>query len=695
MLLKIKKISAALLSAALSFQLLISPCMVASAESGDYTEKNELSSSLSNASYSNSNGESIVDILANQDAVDSMLTLMETFVKPEEILKKAVNWGVKKFVAEALNIKSDNEKLMEKIDKLMEGQDKLHNDIQNLSRQITCTQLNGIINDYNKIKDSMSPNIIFTSLREIDENTSYSTKKAEALRIDALTKELGIHDDDMGKIDSNFDNYYNSLKNILTTKLEVTYEDGVTKSDDLFEVKYQSLRRKYHWEHQAYNEWITFQNDALLTYTITAAIEKRSLQARIYNIEKWNSTHKESEQKHSGYVSGKLKQVNEDIKQIQKLVDRKVVVRDENERYYWTPGHELLLYTTPNTKGVPQENKNAGVGSNKTTKNAKGLIWIKNNSGNYVPTVKYSFWKPFIKYEGGNTPLMNYDQFDMILKDYGGKKSLYDIFFSEDEGNFTLPSNVNKNCQFVIDEKKSEKTGKSYPLSYEANFFKADQVYCYGIENAKIKGDKLPSPGRIHLCYYHSGHADPKSGDNCVGIGVKSVGLLSPNDDIGTNEETYTNYNDTVVWTKNMNELQIPVLGENKEIIAVSLDGKNIDNDKYSVSEDKTQITLNKELLLTLDDGVHTLAVKYYNGTDTFSFTVASETVSTVSDNSDNKQTSNVSDISTPQKDSETNTNNTTPQTGDSSDWIGYTAVLIVVMGIIIVNLKPKGKYQK
>lgn len=687
MLSKSKKLFTALLSSALSLQLLISPCMVAFAESENYTEKAELNSSLSNISESASNGESIIDALADQDAVNGILTLLETFIDPEEILTKAVDWGVKKFMAEALNIKSDDDKLMEKLDKLMEGQDKLHDEIQSLSRQVTCTQLNGIINDYAKIKDSMSPDIIFDSLREIDKNESYSSEKAQALRIDALTKELGIYDDDMGKIDSNFDNYYNSLKNILTTNLEVTYEDGATKSDDLFEIKYQSLRRKYHWEHQAYQEWISFQNDALLTYTITATIEKRSLQARLYNLEKWNSTHSESEQKHSGYVSNKLKQVNEDIKKIQKLVDRKVVVRDASERYYWTPGHEMLLYTTPNTQGIPQENKNAGVGDSKYINKAKGIKLVKNYSDCYVPTTRFNFWKPFIRYEGGDTLLANYDQLNMILKDYGGRKSLYDIFFSKDEGNFNLPSSVNQNCRFVIDAQKSEVTGKSYPLTYEPYLFKADQVYCYGIENSKIKGDKLPAPSKIHLCYYHSSHADPKKDDNCVGIGIKSVGVLPPNYNKLVKEETYTDCNETIVWSKDMQDLHFPISEDAGSVISVSADGNIIDKDKYSISEDKTQITLSKEFLLTLESGTHTLAVESGNAINSFSFTVDSKSTPSEPDNSE-PDNSKPDEKPSPS----TDTNIDAPKTGDSNSWV-YMAVLASAMGLIIfINIKVNKK---
>ena len=50
--------------------------------------------------------------------------------------------------------------------------------------------------------------------------------------------------------------------------------------------------------------------------------------------------------------------------------------------------------------------------------------------------------------------VINYDQLNTIYNDYDGKKSLYEIFFSEDEGHFDKPNKVDKNCTFVIDEQK-------------------------------------------------------------------------------------------------------------------------------------------------------------------------------------------------------------------------------------------------
>lgn len=220
-------------------------------------------------------------------------------------------------------------------------------------------------------------------------------------------------------------------------------------------------------------------------------------------------------------------------------------------------------------------------------------------------------------------------------------------------------------------------------MTYEPYFFKADQVYCYGIENSKIQGDKLPSPSKIHLCYYHNSHADPKKDDNCVGIGVKSVGEIPPNNK-SVKEETYTNCNETIVWSGDMQDLHFPISENAGNVISVSADGNVIDKDKYSVSEDKTQITLSKEFLLTLESGTHTLAVESSNAINSFSFTVASKSTPSEPDNS----------VSDEKPSSSTDTNIDAPQTGDSNIWKIWICISIFsVIAIITVSQKAK-KYK-
>lgn len=670
MLSKSKKILRGFISAILSLLLLCSPCFVAAANSNDIAgEPSSYSSTISNDT-------DFLSTVSDQEIISDLLSLMESVVNP----KKTVEWGAKKFVSKVLGLssKSENESkaIMEKLDKLMEGQSKLQESMSTLSKQVTCSQLNTILNEFESlIASEQITNNAYTTLRDIDkkeEDGVYTDKEAYAARLQCLTKDLGSTEETMSRVDLDIDKYTDKLASALLTSMKVTYEDGKTLNNDLFEINYQSLRRTYRWENQAYGDWIAFQNKALGTYAIAATVNRLSLLARIEKINDYNKTHPDSKI-YTDSIETRLKKLDKDVEAVKALTSREVVIRDDAERYYWTPGHEILFYTTPNTKDIPQENKKAGVGNSKASNNAKGLKVVKNNSGNYTHTVKYDFWKPFIRYEGGDSPLVNYDQLNTILKDYGGKKSLYDIFFSKDEGNFTNINNVDKNCKFVIDGQKSEVTGKSYPLTYEPYLFKADQVYCYGVDNSKTGNGKLPSTSKIHLCYYHSGHADPKTGKNCVGIGVKSVGELPANSQNTAKEETYANYYETIVWSKNMDDIQLPLSVDIVDSVSVSADDIIITDDKYSFSDDKKQITLKKEFLLTLEDGMHTLVVESGDAISRFSFTVKAETAPT-------------------EPDEETKTDIDFPNTGDSNFGIIWVYLSVFAGLTLIIALKKHNK---
>ncbi|MGN0461195.1 MAG: hypothetical protein ACI4HZ_01995, partial [Ruminococcus sp.] len=311
--------------------------------------------------------------------------------------------------------------------------------------------------------------------------------------------------------------------------------------------------------------------------------------------------------------------------------------------------------------------------------------------------------KPFIRYEGGASPLVNYDQLNMILKDYDDGKSLYDIFFSKTEGDFKLPDKVDKNCIFVIDGQKSEVTGNSYPLSFKPYFFKADQAYCYGVANSGIKKGKLPSPSKIHLCYYHRISADPKTGKNCVGIGVKSVGesRLASNSQVTSKEETHTDYDETIVWSKNMDDIQLPFSDDIGDLISVSADDNIITEDKYSISDDETQITLNKEFLLTLEDGEHTLVVESSDAISRFSFTVNNKTTPSESGEQKKSGKTDAENIPTgPNKSTPDETNNSTKtdidsvQTGDSHSWKFWICLFAFSGLTLIVTFKKHKKIK-
>lgn len=686
MLSKSKKIMMVFISVILSLLILISPCLVASANDLTEADANSNSNSLSNESC-------FLPEFSDQTIINDIVAALEESFPPEGAAKKAVSWATKQFVSKVLHIKTAdqtfNETVLSKLNDLMDGQTKLQESMDKLSEQITCEQLGKYLDDFQKLIDSGNATDIYEALLSIDKDEidgTYSSDQAAKSRVKTLTFNLGLTKETMGRADIDIDNYTKQLYLALTRKMKVAYQDNVKREDNIFEINYQYLKRKYHWENQAYEEWIAFQNQALGTFSIAVTIDRYSLLARIEKINEYNKTLPKDEQIPKNLINTRLNKLDEYVKEIKELKDYWKVPERTTERYYWTPGHEMLFYKTPNTQDIPQENTDAGVGNTNALNNAKGLYHQIHN-----PTVKYSFWKPFLRYEGGNDPLINYDQLNTIYKDYGGKKSLYEIFFSADEGHFDNTKKVDKNCTFVIDEQKSEKTGKSYPLTFKPHFFIADQVYCYGVYNSDIKKGKLPSPGKIYLCYYHRASANPETGENCVGIGVKQVGdLKQPSNNQETVKEgTYNNYNETIVWSENMDDIQFTLSENIGDLISVSADDNIITEDKYSISDDKTQITLKKEFLLTLEDGTHTFVVESSDAINRFSFTVKSEaTPSEPGSSTSDEPTNSTSNEPT----NSTKTDTGIPQTGESNSWKIWICLSAFAGLTLIIALRKRNK---
>lgn len=682
MLSKSKRIMVGFISAVLSLLVLFSSCVIASATELTEAETNSDSSSLSNAS-------SVFSSASDQEIINDIVDLLEASFPPKGAAQKAVSWATNQFLSKVLHIETADQKfnktVLSKLDDLMAGQTMLQKSMEKLSDQVERGELAKFLNDFGEFINENKATKIYNTLLFIDENQkngTYSEKQAAASRLQTLTTNRGLTMETMGSTDTDIDNYTEKLYSALTRKMKVAYKDGVNSDDDIFEINYQYLRRKYHWENQAYEEWIAFQNQAFGTFSIAVTIDRYSLLARKEKIEDYNKKLPSgSDEMPTAEIDSQLATLDKYVEEIKELKKTWKVPERTTERYYWTPGHEILFYITPNTQGIPQENKKAGVGNTNALNNAKGL-W----HNIHHPTVKYSFWKPFLRYEGGKDPLINYDQLNTIYNDYDGKKSLYEIFFSEDEGHFDKPNKVDKNCTFVIDEQKSVKTGKSYPLTFKPHFFSADQVYCYGVYNSQIKKGKLPSPGEILLCSYHRASAEPQIGKNCVGIGVKSVGELEhpSNSQETVKEGTYNDYNETIVWSENMDDIQFTLSDNIGDLDSVSVDDNIITEDKYSISDDKTQITLKKEFLLTLEDGTHTLVVESSNAINRFSFTVKAETTPSAPDNSTSDGQTN-----------STKTDIVFPKTGDSNSRIIWIYLSAFAGLILIIALKKHNKISR
>ena len=133
-----------------------------------------------------------------------------------------------------------------------------------------------------------------------------------------------------------------------------------------------------------------------------------------------------------------------------------------------------------------------------------------------------------------------------------------------------------------------------------------------------------------------------------------------------------------------MDDIQFTLSDNIGELDSVSVDDNIITEDKYSISDDKTQITLKKEFLLTLEDGTHTLVVESSNAINRFSFTVKAETTPSAPDNSTSDGQTN-----------STKTDIVFPKTGDSNSRIIWIYLSAFAGLILIIALKKHNKISR
>ena len=244
-------------------------------------------------------------------------------------------------------------------------------------------------------------------------------------------------------------------------------------------------------------------------------------------------------------------------------------------RYYWTPGNEALFYAKVNTQNVPQEKKGIGAYS----KNAQGYDYWTTGYGKYRHThhrVKFNFWKPFVRYQGGDSLLVSVEQLQKMYRDYKGSEHLYDIFMSKNEGNFQgLKEGNITTWWFVVDPDSDN------PLTYEDNGLAgADKIYCTVLRSSNAAEDTAV------LCKYHNHSNEPNTNTHYIGIGVKRMGpeTYNPNGLGGGGKDPVANTATKITKTigdssfnlgmKASKGAKLTYKSSNKKVVKVSKAGK-------------------------------------------------------------------------------------------------------------------------
>ena len=107
---------------------------------------------------------------------------------------------------------------------------------------------------------------------------------------------------------------------------------------------------------------------------------------------------------------------------------------------------------------------------------------------------------------------LNDGEYKDILNAYNGKKSLYDIFFDESEGNMPAEFDTNASRKVFIVDGDAE---------YEKMTFKADRIYCRAVDAEECKFN----PRNYIICYYHFSSSEPIDEGRYISVGVKKHGV--------------------------------------------------------------------------------------------------------------------------------------------------------------------------
>ncbi len=546
-----------------------------------------------------------------EDALKLVAKLAGTI--PENAFGEAVSWGTGK-ILDAIFGESMSAQEQAAFAEILGEIKALQSAISNMSTDLKITELGNLLNAYSKLGDNELPAEFFRALKSIDDE-NWNAERKEQERLSILTDGIGAGEGNLARVDTNFDNYAMELADALL-KTYIVSLDGKTMNLTLLQVHYEYLRLKYHWENQALDEWLGFQAQAVANLVQTLTIRNLSLRARIKRIEQYNKEHPESR------ISTKL--VEEALKDTVNTIAKVKNVYGENKdnwlakphdkdvRYYWTPGHEMLFYSQVNAQNVPKEpRQNLGwhdtyTGSSQA-KEIKGIEDI--NTTMEGIHIVWAFWKPLFRPRP--TRLTTEAELRTIFEDYEGKKTFYEIFIGEDEGNFQgLEGEKNWNWKMVFDP-DSHHLEMWWP-SWQRETYCTVEGYFF---NAMQKGS-MPKAEKMKIARYYE-HRNREIDDTFfIGIRVKEVAGKAP--EIGdVHLEVHWEENPSG-WIPEDGNLMIETdQEEHGRILRVEADGTALPSSCYRVTDGL--VTLLKDYLMTLTEGKHHFTVYAEGGSMSYS----------------------------------------------------------------------------
>lgn len=367
----------------------------------------------------------------NSDWVSTSCKLINTALSSLPVTGKYEKIGVwvgKQFLNLFMGTKeTDNtEEILDAINQL---------NMQNQTTLLKLDQLTEIVKDQNQlnyINDYYNGDKALYALTKIYlaalQNTDGQTdEQIEATRRQILTYDIpGKSSSDINSLSSL--SSYDQMVLAWGEKLKsnIFLNDGSCNAIDLMN---NYALGHFKWENQGYEMRENYWSSLINLYVTSSDLMRQSLNARI---EVYEEAKGESSASTLRSAIEYLNKLNEDIQNLGKTAG---VTRLNNDiRHYQVKGHEVYLFTKTTKQNLPANDKGASI-----------FIPAKNQKTNehWFPFYKYTDKKTGKVYEGLDSKYYKY-----IYDDYnpaGSSKiiNLYDIFFSEEEGNLTPPDGIN------------------------------------------------------------------------------------------------------------------------------------------------------------------------------------------------------------------------------------------------------------
>ena len=472
------------------------------------------------------------DAVKEQEIIANISEVIEKIPEPADLAA----WGTGKLLKTmfGVNDNAQSEQIMAKLDEILTNQKIIKDKLNQIDERVVKKEIIDDLNLYFVLDNAKTIDTYHDAIERIDKEKKSQDQKSADM-VEELAKTIPgspVVTDSLTEIDK----LPFQMSDFFITGVKVTYQNS---NDNIFGLYHMWCKYQYHWEHQAYEDWITFRDYVYLQYINAASIDRMSLVARIQILESENKIHPT--------LDARLDQLKKQIGQVSSIYNSTdewsglVKKRPDNVRYYWHPGNEKLLYTKAHQQIVPQEESGCG------------LKWhsdrLKGFHGNgHVPNMPeptYSFWRPFTSYTreasdgGGLVKCPTVEWYQQVYTEYGSGTSLYTIFFDQNEGNFSKPAGCDGNWKYVADP------ATGHEMKYCFCLFHEDQITTPVVrsDSSEVLDGRNGKGTDIYWYHDYKTEISPgivQKGFPYVGLGVVDGYLVNENGQLNSNRTLYT-----------------------------------------------------------------------------------------------------------------------------------------------------------